>query len=388
MLADSIGGSFHLGTDELPVSINPVVTSSCEKVANAIHSLVFLIPKFFLGTFVKKSIHIALNYSERHLNYIEKEYDKIWKNRVININELSQINFWSQVFRTEESIQELRSFYTPEETTITTPDGVTLNGVVYTHKSNKDTTRSVPTLIFFGGTGELHKSGFGSWLFALLQKCETPFNIVMFDYRGTGRSSGNPTCENDILIDAETIYQFVHQKLNINENDLHIAGFSLGAAIATKLKSLHSETKGFLISNRSFSSIREEVKYFFKERRGNFTYTFLGSTITSFLGEVLGWLAYHFGWDFNTAEDFTKIKSPKLVITHEQDPVIPYKASLYHKLETLGKLEECDHIKLMNKAYNNHFLLHHTEDLKHYTDQNGEEATVHFLSFINNAVKA
>ncbi|MCH9631048.1 MAG: hypothetical protein S4CHLAM37_10610 [Chlamydiia bacterium] len=378
---------FTLGFDDLPDEINPHVLSTNEKISDIAHRILFFVPKYLFGSIIRNSIHFSLNYSERHIIHTEKEYDRIWKDKEINIDQYSQMNFWSHVFRTKESIERLRSNYEVEEVAITTPDGIKLDGAVYMHNHNK-ALDSTPTLVFFGGTGELHKSGFGCWIFDLLQKCDTPINLVLFDYRGCGRSEGTPSSVNDIAIDAETVYQFVHKKLETKEDDIHLAGFSLGASIATKLKSHHLDSKGFLISNRSFSSMSEEAKHFVADKLGRYFYTGVGRWLSNITGEALGWLACQFGWDFNTLKDFDKIKSPKLVINHESDPIIPYPASLYHKLESEERLHECDHIKLKNKHYNEHFLLHHTEDLKHYTDQDGEEATEHILKFIQGSIKA
>lgn len=71
-------------------------------------------------------------------------------------------------------------------------------------------------------------------------------NILLFDYRGYGRSTGTPS-EAGLYLDAHAVYEFVRQRPDLNQEKIFFFGRSLGGAVALdlgktiiRLKNFHS----------------------------------------------------------------------------------------------------------------------------------------------------
>ena len=60
------------------------------------------------------------------------------------------------------------------------------------------------------------------------------FNVLMFDYRGYGRSQGYPT-EQGVYLDAQTAYDYLKTRSDIDHNRILAYGASLGGAVAIDL---------------------------------------------------------------------------------------------------------------------------------------------------------
>ncbi len=78
--------------------------------------------------------------------------------------------------------------------------------------------------------------------------------ILLFDYRGYGKSEGQPN-EEGLYRDAEAAYRFLTEDRNIPTDDIYLFGRSLGGAVATKLAS--DVNAGGLILESTFTSIPE-----------------------------------------------------------------------------------------------------------------------------------
>lgn len=59
-------------------------------------------------------------------------------------------------------------------------------------------------------------------------------NIVLFDYRGYGKSTGSPS-ENGLYTDALAVYDYVRKRQDINQEKIFLFGRSLGGAVALHL---------------------------------------------------------------------------------------------------------------------------------------------------------
>ncbi len=59
-------------------------------------------------------------------------------------------------------------------------------------------------------------------------------NVLMFDYRGYGRSQGHPT-EQGVYLDAQTMYDYLKTRPDIDPNRILAYGASLGGAVAIDL---------------------------------------------------------------------------------------------------------------------------------------------------------
>lgn len=329
----------------------------------------------------KRSILPATIFTKAQIASIDKEFNRFWglDDHLPNLKQPSHFStftlgnpksLWSYYFPKLDEIIALRALYTPSPFQSITDDNTTLCGMHFRHKeAHQKNTR---TLIVFGGNGELYKIGSSAWLFKLLKTASTPFNIVMFDLRECGFSNGIADAEG-LILDGETIYQYVHKVLGVAEDHIDLCGFSLGAAIATLVKAKHPHTKGTLISNRSFQSLDHAVKGLF---------TVLGNPLSSFFGKIASIITNRSGWDLNPLEAWKMISSPKMVICHKKDPIVRYCASLEKGLQKENLLKECHHIHLKQK---NTFLKirnHHVQPLSFYNDQHGEDVETKILNFL------
>ena len=182
-----------------------------------------------------------------------------------------------------------KSFGLPvEDVWLQTSDDVKVHGWFVRHES------AVGHLIMaHGNAGNL--SDRLEWLTMLHQK--VPANLLMFDYRGYGRSEGTPS-EQGCYLDAVTVYDW----LNENHPDLPIVahGHSLGSAVVVEL-ALRRELAGLIVES-GFTNATDMARLMF--------------------GPVpVQWLS-SMNWD--SLEKIPKINSPKLFLHGNRDSVVPY----------------------------------------------------------------
>ena len=109
-------------------------------------------------------------------------------------------------------------------------------------------------------------------------------SVILFDYSGYGKSTGNPTitrvCEN-----AYDIWLFTTQKLKINPNNIILYGVSLGGAIASYLAHmLYKKNKKLckaIILQSSFTSSLDLAKDILPELIYLFAKFFINDTFNS-----------------------------------------------------------------------------------------------------------
>ncbi len=127
---------------------------------------------------------------------------------------------------------------------VTTDDGVELEGVVY---EPKDLYRKLPTinstLLFFGG-----RSHDTVGLIKRLSLKYPHVRIITFNYRSYGKSDGKIN-EKNILNDGLKIARLVQK----NYGDFYILGFSIGSSVASYVASKTDTLGVFLVG--SFDSI-------------------------------------------------------------------------------------------------------------------------------------
>ena len=131
---------------------------------------------------------------------------------------------------------------------ITTDDGVELEGVVYTPKN------ITATVLFFGGRS--HD------VVGIIKKLSLSYpnvRIITFNYRSYGRSKGTIS-EKNIFKDSIKIAQLVQK----HYGDFYILGYSLGSSVSAYLGSKVDSLGVFLIG--SFDSIASIAKEKFVQR--------------------------------------------------------------------------------------------------------------------------
>ncbi|GAB4244707.1 MAG: hypothetical protein OHK005_09750 [Candidatus Methylacidiphilales bacterium] len=109
---------------------------------------------------------------------------------------------------------------------------------------------NAPTILFFHGNGEDlgHLQPFLRSLQGL------GVNLFAYDYRGYGRSGGQPT-ERGLYRDAEAAYRLVTETLGIAANNLFLFGRSLGSGSACYLAAQHS-VAGLILDSPFTSTFR------------------------------------------------------------------------------------------------------------------------------------
>ena len=133
-------------------------------------------------------------------------------------------------------------------------------------------------------------------------------NVLIFDYRGYGKSSGRPG-EKGLYQDAQAAYDYLIAKKNIKNRDLVVYGKSLGGAVAVDL-CLKREV-GKLILESTFSSVGEVAKEI---------YPFL--PVKLLLTQK-----------YDSLKKLDKISIPKLIVHGRDDEIINFRHSkmLYEK---------------------------------------------------------
>ena len=125
-------------------------------------------------------------------------------------------------------------------------------------------------------------------------------NCLIFDYRGYGKSHGNPT-EQGTYNDALTCYKWLTDEKQIDSSNIIIFGRSLGGSIAAQLAS--QVDCGSLV---------------------------LESTFTSYLAMAQNYYWYmpvkfFVRYAYKTIDCIQKVNCPVLVIHSPDDEVVPYK---------------------------------------------------------------
>ncbi len=177
-----------------------------------------------------------------------------------------------------------------EDIALTTTDGEVLNAWWIPHPQARATL-----LFLHGNAGNISHRLDSINIFHQLG-----LSVLIVDYRGYGKSTGNPS-ELGTYIDAETAWDYLVKEKNIESDNIVIFGRSLGGAVATWLAEKHPPAG--LIIESSFTSISDIGKHY---------YPYLPTTLLSRL-------------KYSSIDRIADIKSPTLFIHSKDDEVIPYK---------------------------------------------------------------
>lgn len=197
--------------------------------------------------------------------------------------------------------------------TIITPDGVRLAAYIRLVNEGPNT----PTVILFNPWG--CNAGIHDRIAD--QFYEKRCNVVTFNYRGlkdTKRAE-------DFVVDGESVYQFVSQKIQSDANKIHFYGVSLGGAVAAQVKALHPESKGKYVGDRPFASVFSLITEFFSvEKLGPIV-----QKITSAISAIfLAYPVYLLGWEWDGKQALEQMKGEKIITYHPEDALVSQKASL------------------------------------------------------------
>jgi hypothetical protein len=141
---------------------------------------------------------------------------------------------------------------------IETPDGATLRGWLLTAVRPDSDERSPLVIYFPGNSLNRHER-----LTDLREVARSGFDVLIFDYRGYGDSTGSPS-EGALTADAQRVWEFARDELQYTEDQIVIFGESLGGAVAILLWSsdvARHPQPAALILNSTFTSMSSVVAW-------------------------------------------------------------------------------------------------------------------------------
>jgi len=176
-----------------------------------------------------------------------------------------------------------------EEVFLTASDGVRI------HAWYVPAERACGTVLFCHGNG----GNISHRLDTIWTLHQLGTNVLIFDYRGYGRSEGHPT-EEGTYLDAEAAWKHLREQRGEPAGRIVIHGRSLGGAVAAYLARAH--TPAGVVLESTFSSLPD-----------------MGAKVyPMFPVRLLSRFRYA------TAEYVTAVKCPVLVVHSPEDDIIPF----------------------------------------------------------------
>lgn len=176
-----------------------------------------------------------------------------------------------------------------ENVWLTTTDGVKLHGWFIPAKKSRATF-----LWCHGNAGNISHR-----LELIRPLIERGISVMIFDYRGYGKSGGQPS-EAGLYADGEAAYSYVVGERAIPAEQVFLFGESLGTAVVTALMHAHSRAAGLILVS-PFPSVIAVVRYLY------------GGLPVHYLVQAR----------FDTIARLSHIHKPVLVLHGDRDSVIP-----------------------------------------------------------------
>ena len=178
--------------------------------------------------------------------------------------------------------------YYPDRQWVATPEQF---GLRYESVSFKATDG---VIFFHGNAGNISHRMLSLQIFNRLR-----FDTLIFDYRGYGKSEGQPD-ETGTYRDAEAAWYYLVRQRSVEPSAIVVFGRSLGAAIASYLAGEH--TPRALIVESAFTSVPELAARF---------YPFM----------PVRWLTR---FRYATKDHLSKVACPVLVVHSREDDIVPF----------------------------------------------------------------
>ncbi len=177
-----------------------------------------------------------------------------------------------------------------EEAAVETADGELLHGWFLPSRSGQG-----PVLLFFHGNA----GNISDRLENARALVGSGFHVLLFDYRGYGRSTGRPS-EEGIYLDAEAACDHLVEVRGIDPGRIVLFGRSLGGAAA--LEAALRRRAGCLIMESAFTSTKDMAK-----QMGPF----------ALLRPLLP-------ADYNNLEKIRRVSLPVLIVHGDRDEIVPF----------------------------------------------------------------
>ncbi len=276
--------------------------------------------------------------------------------------------FWSVDRGTLEQ-NDVRRTYQASQMNVTTPDGSVVTGAVY--RNQRAAGQDVPTIICFNPNAMLAKTPCWDWLLQKGISNETPFNVVVFDYRPGDILND----ANECILDGDSVYQAVRDGLGVSTQNIHMIGYSLGGGISALVRESHPEA-GNYVNLRSFASVGNVVKYspmIDQVIAGQPLPECLKSSCMLFVikGIVAG-LVSLLKWNIDVSSALKTIGDRALVVIHPGDPLIPPDSSPIDYVDPSRAVRLRYKDRYTNESEDQN---HHVTPLSLYQDENGLNAS-------------
>jgi fermentation-respiration switch protein FrsA (DUF1100 family) len=180
-----------------------------------------------------------------------------------------------------------------EEVWFKTSDGLKLYGWLF-HSKGRPASASV--IYFHGNGGNL---SYCDWVGEEL--AARGFDVLVFDYRGYGRSEGEPVGERELYADADAAYDFMTKERGYSARQITLYGQSLGTAAVADVAARRE--CGALILESGLSSSAD-----------------MAAVIMPWLPRFVRGLTRN---RLDTVSKLPRVKCPVLVVHGERDRVIP-----------------------------------------------------------------
>ena len=180
-----------------------------------------------------------------------------------------------------------------EDVWFVTADGVRLHGWLF----RSGVEPAAATVIYFHGNGG--NLSYCDWVGEALAR--RGFDVLLFDYRGYGRSGGETSGERGLYADADAAYDFVTRERGVPARRVVLYGQSLGTAAAADVASRRE--CGALVVESGLSSAAD-----------------MAGVIFPWLPRFLRGLTRN---KLDTASKLPRVGCPVLVAHGERDEIIP-----------------------------------------------------------------
>lgn len=187
---------------------------------------------------------------------------------------------------------------------------------------------SPKTVLYFVGVGR--NMGDYNYLARVSAFRQLGFSVLVFDYRGYGRSEGAFPNEAQLYEDAQTVWNYLRTVRQIPPEQIVLYGESLGGAIALDLAIQQPDAAGLILQS-SFTSMADAVRQ---------------KTLTQLI--PVGLILTE---RFESADKIGALRMPVLFLHGEADSVVPHEMSerLYNAAPTpkqLFLIPHADHVSI------------------------------------------
>lgn len=167
------------------------------------------------------------------------------------------------------------------------------------------------TIVFSHGNG-----GNISVFFSILEPfIDKGYGILIYDYRGYGKSSGIPF-ETYLYKDLENIINYLNKEKHTPDDKIVLWGLSLGGAVTADAAAKRT-FKGVILQS-TFTNIQDMVSY----RVSSLLFPWKNPQDKNIIASIVNKIP--FLQTYNIKDKIDKIKSPLLILHSKEDTLIPY----------------------------------------------------------------